>query len=120
MEEYRFECKACNFKCKKKGDYNRHIQTKKHIKITNDSNKYICELCNKVYLNRSGLWRHKKTCNPDKGDYKELYFKLLKEQNKLKTDIVKMYEELLKKQEQNEELMKTVMENMGTTTISQI
>ncbi len=120
MEEFRFECKACNFKCKKKGDYNRHMNTKKHIKITTETKKYICELCNKVYLNRSGLWRHRKTCTPDKGDYKEMYFKLLKEQNKLKNDIVRIYEELLKKQEENERLMKEIMENIGSATISQI
>ena len=30
------QCKSCNFACEKRGDWNRHIQTKKHIKNTHD------------------------------------------------------------------------------------
>ena len=63
-----FECKFCNFKCSKKGDYNRHILTPKH-KISTESTEihqntlnHICEKCNKNYKDRSGLWRHKQKC----------------------------------------------------------
>ena len=63
MDNYKYTCLACDFKCEKRGDYNRHIKTKKHLKmISNDEKKYVCEICDKVYLNRSGLWRHKKVC----------------------------------------------------------
>ena len=30
----KFICEKCNFKCIKKGDYNRHILTAKHLKLT--------------------------------------------------------------------------------------
>jgi len=63
-----FYCESCDFKCSKKGDYNRHILTRKH-KIATNSNEntsknslLVCELCNKEYQDRSGLWRHKKKC----------------------------------------------------------
>jgi len=63
-----FNCKDCDFICSKKGDYNRHILTRKH-KLATISNSfyiektsYICENCNKEYQDRTGLWRHKKSC----------------------------------------------------------
>ena len=30
------QCKSCKFTCEKRGDWNRHIQTKKHKKKTED------------------------------------------------------------------------------------
>ena len=61
-----FTCEKCDFKCSKKGDYNRHVSTRKH-KIATNSNifniqktSHVCNVCNKIYLDRSGLWRHKK------------------------------------------------------------
>jgi hypothetical protein len=63
-----FNCKECDFICCKKGDYNRHILTRKHKLATNSNSfyiektSYICENCNKEYQDRTGLWRHKKSC----------------------------------------------------------
>ena len=121
MEEINFSCKECNFKCKKRGDYNRHIKTKKHIKIEKEGVKYSCKICNKVFLNRSGLWRHKKECNKklDNSEYKELYYELLKEQNKLKDEITRVYQELIKKQEENDTIMRQLMQNMSSCAIIQ-
>ena len=74
-EDYKFKCAECIFKCKKRGDYNRHLTTNKHIKIKEGKKIYNCKLCDKIYLNRSGLWRHNKVCNTGvkNDDYKELY-----------------------------------------------
>ena len=63
-----FECIKCNFKCCKKGDFNRHILTPKHKMSTEsteihiNTSNHICENCNKNYKDRSGLWRHKQKC----------------------------------------------------------
>jgi hypothetical protein len=63
-----FECEKCNFKCIKKGDFNRHNLTAKHILSTNSTenhqitSNHTCENCNKLYKDRSGLWRHKQKC----------------------------------------------------------
>jgi hypothetical protein len=67
-----FLCEKCNFITSNKKDYNRHIQTKKHI--VNHSGVFInqkkpqktpddcsCD-CGKIYKDKSGLWRHKKKC----------------------------------------------------------
>jgi hypothetical protein len=65
---YNFVCEICDFKCCKKGDYNRHLSTLKHknkhldTKITSfTSHQLICE-CGKKYKNRTGLWKHRKKC----------------------------------------------------------
>ena len=64
-----FNCETCDFKCYKKGDYNRHLLTRKHQIATDGNNvaikktSYICEICNKEYMDRTGLWRHKKKCS---------------------------------------------------------
>tara|TARA_B100001063_G_C16279712_1_gene318573 strand:- start:107 stop:481 length:375 start_codon:yes stop_codon:yes gene_type:complete len=86
-----FNCLTCNFTCIKKGDYNRHLTTRKHKNMTNTDNykkniiqKYSCE-CGKTYKHRQSLHNHKKTCsyinntnNESEIDYEELYFKALK------------------------------------------
>jgi hypothetical protein len=65
----KFVCQKCNFTCCKKGDYTRHLTTRKHknqqistnfTSIT--SNHYVCD-CGKNYKERTGLWKHKKKCN---------------------------------------------------------
>ena len=60
-----FECKKCNFKCSKKGDLERHLQTQKHKRTTLDYAKsapHQCR-CGKIYKHRQGLWKHSKKCN---------------------------------------------------------
>jgi hypothetical protein len=73
-----YECFLCDFKCSKKYSWDRHIMTSKHIQVTaSDSEvtqkgqkgqkgqksiKYCCELCNKEYGSRNGLWKHNKIC----------------------------------------------------------
>ena len=68
-----FECKKCDFKCCKRGDFNRHLTTAKHKKnemanivsshftsITSHDN-FVCE-CGKLYKHRSSLSKHKTKC----------------------------------------------------------
>jgi hypothetical protein len=61
-------CNNCHFKCSKKSDWDRHVNTKKHKININDENvnikstKNIC-VCGKSYKERTGLWRHKQKCN---------------------------------------------------------
>ena len=73
----KFYCKYCNFRCSKKGDYTRHLTTRKHLKLTTDNSnansnanstanvcitdKLMCE-CETKFSHRSSLSRHKRTC----------------------------------------------------------
>jgi len=63
-----FVCITCDFKCSNKKDYNRHLSTAKHNKMTNSnintglaSNKFSCG-CGNEYKYRQGLHLHKKKC----------------------------------------------------------
>jgi hypothetical protein len=64
-----FICYPCNYKTCKKNDFDRHLQTQKHfgnIASTNGNinpaKEYKCHNCDKKYKDRTGLWKHKKTC----------------------------------------------------------
>ena len=83
---YKYQCDECDYVCCKKYNWEKHLATAKHIKVTNgdvlvanDDNlvaksgkklhvqttesKYLCEYCKKNYSSRNGLWKHKKICN---------------------------------------------------------
>ena len=81
-----FKCDYCHYTCSKKYNLERHLTTSKHSKTTvgeqndeqneqNEQNeqppsnknklnndKFACQICNKKYESRNGLWKHKKTC----------------------------------------------------------
>ena len=63
----KFSCDVCLITCNKATEWERHINTKKHKinksgEISNKtSTKNVC-VCGKSYKERSGLWRHKKSC----------------------------------------------------------
>jgi hypothetical protein len=69
----KFYCEKCNYTCSKLSDFNKHIVTRKHNLETNgnqiviNNSLYICDICNKKYSNRSGLWKHSKKCIAKQG-----------------------------------------------------
>ena len=74
-----YNCEKCDYTTSNKFDYDKHLLTSKHIKVTlgdkkveknrNNNSTHICFNCNKVYVSRNGLWKHKKSC--DKTNCKE-------------------------------------------------
>lgn len=104
-ENMEFVCNDCNFKCTKKGDWKRHINTVKHekqIKMIQDKinnqpePEYKCETCNRSYSSRVGLWSHKKRCSVkevvvEKNTDKDLMVMLVDEHNKMKQMISDIY-----------------------------
>ncbi len=117
-------CEKCDFICSKKGDWNRHLTTVKHKRmyiVTNSDenlhNKdYICNICDKKYNSRNGLWSHKKKCintsveqaSENKPDIVELLINENKEFKNVIIDLVKS----------NQDLQKQMLEvcKKGTTT----
>ena len=59
-------CDICDFKCRAKFNYNRHLLTPKHIMKTSKKEKNACVFkcvnCGKGYKQSQGLSRHKKKC----------------------------------------------------------
>ena len=78
----KYNCLSCDYHTNLKGDYTRHLQTKKHGNViqsypNNNSpsiKQHECKYCGKVYKYRSGLSKHiKYTCKKNKDeDFQEL------------------------------------------------
>jgi hypothetical protein len=70
-----FCCEYCDYFTSRKSSYDKHLLSAKHeksilsIEIQSQSCKklqpYLCPNCSKQYKEPSGLWRHKKKCNPE-------------------------------------------------------
>ena len=67
--EKSYTCQLCDFLSYKKTDFSRHLSTRKHILMVTGDKKnektpeFVCNLCNKEYKSRNGLWKHKQKCN---------------------------------------------------------
>ena len=114
-----FECKKCIFNCSKKGDYNRHLLTRKHqlatttteITSKNTSNNFLCN-CGKTYKERTALWRHKKKCSFEEtkeGTKLEEKKETTEEITEEITEDIDYKLLLLKMMEQNNELQNTIV-----------
>jgi hypothetical protein len=58
-----YKCSDCNYTTNIKVNYDKHLLTYKHKKILcGKEQQHICNQCNKVYKNYSGLWKHNKIC----------------------------------------------------------
>jgi hypothetical protein len=64
-----YNCKTCDYITSRKSSYDKHTSTSKHQKVANGITletksckklQYTCLNCDKEFLNRSGLWKHKK------------------------------------------------------------
>ena len=112
-----FSCNLCDYNTCRKSQYERHILTRKHIKLENTTNpqqnatqtvQYNCN-CGKSYNHRASLFNHKKKCSYQteqkteqklEHNYTELIIKLIKENQELKNTILL----------ENTELRKTITE----------
>ena len=95
----KYNCEYCQYNTSKKSSYDNHNKSNKHknniIAAKNNTNmpnscskKYICKDCKKEYIDRTGLWRHKKKCNNkieniESTNKDELILNLIKQNNAL-------------------------------------
>lgn len=113
-----FCCEICDFNTSNKKDYNRHLLRPKHLEnekrykmIQNDiylpkktpHEDYICD-CGKTYKYSSGLWRHKKYCQPNS----------VVNNNTINTKTVITPELIIEIIKQNKELQQTLIEQNKT------
>jgi uncharacterized C2H2 Zn-finger protein len=117
--DYYYSCNLCDFNTCKKTNYELHLQTIKHTRNisvifgnTEATEKILtCDKCNKIYQNRTGLWRHKNKCCYKKNntlsndicsntinDYKdkEIIIMLIKENAEVKNMIMEQQNIMMK------------------------
>lgn len=113
-----FYCNICDYTTSRLHDYEKHLSTRKHknqpksTKINQKSHKqFICKSCNKLYKERSGLWRHSKNCKTE--DCIDVSNNL----TNLVLEVLKTNQEL---QKQNFELQNQVMKIYEKGTVQHI
>jgi hypothetical protein len=125
-----FYCESCDFKCSKKGDWDRHTLRDKHVfnlKGYNDTKKdtqktsknikpYSCG-CGNIYHYHSGLWRHQQKCkhialNDDDTSAQENLIL-----SNLILEIVKQNKELMKENIEFKDIMMDLAKNAGNNTM---
>jgi hypothetical protein len=119
---FKFHCDFCDYGTSKKSNYDTHLASDKHKRITNelqigqkeDKNKpniietFICS-CGKQYQHRQGLWKHKKNCNNNNNisdtketEAKELIQYLMKENSEFKQLMIDQNKHMM---EQNKNML---------------
>ena len=106
--EKNFECKQCNFKTDKKGNYNRHLKTKKHLDIHRIE---YCNLCDYNTNKNTNLIRH----------INKYHNKQQKKENNEEPSLINLtnleinLQKILKEQEN---IKKLIPKNIGNTIIN--
>jgi len=127
-----FECNCCNYNTSNKKDYSRHLLTRKHTLSTERQHfspkktlTFSCDICNKVYKERTGLWKHKQKCSgkanhqptheysakePIKMPEPEVFIELLKQNQEFKQLMIEQSKQIQEQQTENQELQKQLIE----------
>jgi hypothetical protein len=124
-----YYCESCDFECRKKSNYDKHLLTRKHKIRTNSNEKnaeiskaFMCTTCGKSYASRSSLWYHNKKCNHNTYENKIIISEDKPDTSKINSnndsnDLLK--DMLIKVIDENKELRKTVQDmipKIGNTT----
>lgn len=139
----KYFCKYCNYDAKIKGNYDKHLKTKKHFKMischpkttkkspfchhfdtfldkSNEQQLFQCKYCNKNFKYRQGMYRHIKYACPKNKDegFKELARLLNQKNNEIKEIISTKNHELNKMQKQIDKLaIKLQVKNIVTGNV---
>ena len=122
----KYLCELCDFTCINKKDYNRHLSTQKHKRLTNTNKNspknpkaFICS-CGKEYKHAPSLTKHKKICTfiETEEDADENIQQLIEKKD---DDDVDYKQLLIQSMKQNSELIKQMSEivpNIGNNNNS--
>ena len=138
-----FYCKICNYGTSKKCNYNTHLASAKHNRLTNEllmlqktakksatalpitNEKFICS-CGKSYQHRQSLWKHKKncciiSCKEDLNDAKkqqQLIDYLLKENTEFKQLMIEQNKQMIELAKKSGNINNSNNTNNNTTNNS--
>jgi hypothetical protein len=129
--EHVFFCEHCDYTSCRKNNYDRHLSSKKHLQkaspkrhqtsrkmqktsrnITKSKNKlFVCNICNKKYKSRNGLWMHNKKC-------KDVNQVTIIESNKINDNYVKILEKNIELQEKIINQQQNIIDNKTQNIIN--
>jgi hypothetical protein len=115
-------CKFCDYTTSVKCNFTKHCSTDKHKKLilgnqmetlehteSINPSKFLCEICQNLYANKSGLWKHKKKCIKkykesinEKTEILDLFKQQISENSEIKYFLMEQNKHLM---EQNKQLM---------------
>jgi len=105
FSQNKYSCEYCNIKTNNKKDITKHFLTPKHLKRAMETKfpnfspispneTHTCELCNKKYISRSGIWKHSKICNKNET-----------ESNNTDTNVINLIMEVVKQNSEFKDLL---------------
>jgi hypothetical protein len=112
-------CEKCNYQCCKTQDWQRHILTQKHNKLTNTyqfsmPKIYCCINCGNEYKHKQSLYNHKKKCgfennsnsnlNSNDPNIMNLVLELVKQNSEFKEILVEQNKYIVEQNKQNQNL----------------
>ena len=101
-----FECQTCHFSCSKKSNFDKHLITRKHLRLNSMVEKNaenaiiidsinVCENCGKKYKHLSSLSKHRKKCVIDaSNNLQYILMDVLNENKKLQNVVSKQKEQI--------------------------
>jgi len=122
-------CSNCDYNTVSRKDFNKHLATDKHKKMTNDDEKsqkiakYVCS-CGKQYKYRQGLFNHTKKCNTTVTDIIEVKQKseeIIEHKNgyeKIINDLINTVQEQNKIIQEQHNTMKDMIPKIGNSNIN--
>ena len=114
-----FQCLGCDYITSRKSSYDKHIHTAKHKQLTEVNNEltetseivanccqFLCQICNKEYKSRVGLWKHKQKCNPKEESEGEI-----EDEIKKTDELTELVKYLMKENSEMKTMMMEVIKN---------
>lgn len=109
-----YNCQCCNYSTDRKSSYTKHLITDKHKKVAMETQKLHfeteklqivanlshntilqCDICNKEFVHRSGLWKHRKICQSNERSgtliTPELVVELIQDNKEMKQIILEQH-----------------------------
>ena len=89
--DVKYYCESCDYKTSRKSSYDKHILTPKHVKL---QQRCVCNICNKSYSDRSGLFKHKRKCGTQITQTIEvstnIFMEMMKQNNELTKQVIEL------------------------------